>query len=119
MMDRAEQIARIIDPDSWAVMDGYAKEWGDKPWQWPDQFKHRESLSVARDVLALIDGTQPAQPPFERIPVTAEVRDWWTALGDAHLLTVLIKARDAFMVLGKQPIAEAIEEAAVRLARKG
>lgn len=54
-----ERIARILDPSSWAVMDGYLAEtqrkYRGQNVGWPaDQFKHKESMATARKVLAAI-----------------------------------------------------------------
>lgn len=54
----AEQIARIIDPSSWRVMDSYLAETKRKyagqhvGWD-PEAFKHKESLAKARKILGL------------------------------------------------------------------
>lgn len=55
----AEQIARIIDPSSWRVMDGYLAEtkrkYRGENVGWPsDQFHHKESMAKAQAILNLI-----------------------------------------------------------------
>lgn len=54
-----ERIARIIDPNSWAVMDSYLAEtkrkYRGQNVGWPaDQFHHKESMAKARAVLAAV-----------------------------------------------------------------
>ena len=54
-----EKIARIIDPSSWAVMDGYLSDMlrkykGQNIGYDPDAFKHKPSMKIAEKVLAAI-----------------------------------------------------------------
>lgn len=63
-----EVIARIVDPSSWAVMDGYLADMkrqyhGENIGYDPDQFKHKSSLKIADDILAAlsVSTTQAAQ----------------------------------------------------------
>lgn len=60
-----EQVARIINPSAWAVMDGYLEQTKRK-YQgqhvgWPaDQFQHKESMATARQILASLQVPSPA-----------------------------------------------------------
>lgn len=52
-----EEIARIIDPSSWRVMDSYLaktkRKYAGQNVGWPeDQFQHKESMAIARLVIA-------------------------------------------------------------------
>ena len=54
-----EKIARIIDPSSWAVMDGYLSDMlrkykGQNIGYDPDAFKHKQSMATARALLPII-----------------------------------------------------------------
>lgn len=54
-----EAMARIIDPSSWRVMDGYLAQMlrkykGEHIGYDPDAFKHKESMAIARAVLPVI-----------------------------------------------------------------
>lgn len=54
-----EKVARIIDPSSWAVMDGYLSDMlrkykGQKIGYDPDAFKHKPSMKIAEKVIAAI-----------------------------------------------------------------
>lgn len=54
-----EQAARIIDPSSWAVMDGYLKQMlrkykGQNIGYDPDAFKHKESMAIAEALWPLV-----------------------------------------------------------------
>lgn len=54
-----EKVARIIDPSSWAVMDGYLSDMlrkykGQNIGYDPDAFKHKPSMKIAEKVLAAI-----------------------------------------------------------------
>jgi hypothetical protein len=56
----AEQIARIIDPSSWAVFDGYLaqvkrKYRGISAGYDPAQFKDKASMAKAREILAALE----------------------------------------------------------------
>jgi hypothetical protein len=60
--EKAEKIARIIDPSAWAVMDGYLEQtkrkYRGQNVAWPaDQFKHKESMAKARAILATLSPT--------------------------------------------------------------
>lgn len=66
MTDQAsiEAMARIIDPSSWRVMDGYLaqakQEYKGQDGGWPeDQFKHKESMAKAREILAALQHAPP------------------------------------------------------------
>ena len=53
--EMVENVARIIDPDAWAVMDRYLGEvlrLGKAPD--PDNFSDKKSMTKARDVIAAI-----------------------------------------------------------------
>lgn len=55
-----ELIARIIDPSSWRVMDGYLEDtkrkYRGQNVGWPsDQFQHKESMAKAREILSALD----------------------------------------------------------------
>jgi len=52
-----ERVARIIDPSSWAVMDGelerMLRKYRGQHIGWPaDQFQHKESMALARAAIA-------------------------------------------------------------------
>ena len=54
-----EAMARIIDPSSWRVMDGYLAQMlrkykGEHIGYDPDAFKHKESMAIARAILPVI-----------------------------------------------------------------
>lgn len=54
-----EAMARIIDPSSWRVMDGYLAQMlrkykGEHIGYDPDAFKHKESMAIARALLPII-----------------------------------------------------------------
>ena len=54
-----EKVARIIDPSSWAVMDGYLSDMlrkykGQKIGYDPDAFKQKPSMKIAEKVIAAI-----------------------------------------------------------------
>ena len=54
-----EAMARIIDPSSWRVMDGYLAQMlrkykGEHIGYDPDAFKHKESMAIARALLPVI-----------------------------------------------------------------
>ncbi len=54
-----EAMARIIDPSSWRVMDGYLAQMlrkykGEHIGYDPDAFKHKESMAIARSLLPVI-----------------------------------------------------------------
>lgn len=54
-----EAMARIIDPSSWRVMDGYLAQMlrkykGEHVGYDPDAFKHKESMAIARALLPVI-----------------------------------------------------------------
>ncbi len=54
-----EAMARIIDPSSWRVMDGYLAQMlrkykGEHIGYDPDAFKHKESMAIARSLLPII-----------------------------------------------------------------
>ena len=54
-----EAMARIIDPSSWRVMDGYLaqtlrEDRGKRDDYRPDAFKHKESMAIARAILPVI-----------------------------------------------------------------
>jgi hypothetical protein len=54
-----EKVARIIDPSSWAVMDGYLSDMlrkykGQKIGYDPDAFKDKPSMKIAEKVIAAI-----------------------------------------------------------------
>jgi len=56
-MSIVEKMARVIDPESWSVMDGYLAEteckYRGKNAAWPqDQFKHKKSLKIAHAAIA-------------------------------------------------------------------
>jgi len=64
-----EELARIIDPSSWAVMDGYLKDMlrkykGENAAYDPDAFKHKASMKTARAVLASPTFTRLRNPPL-------------------------------------------------------
>ena len=64
-----EELARIIDPSSWAVMDGYLKDMlrkykGENAAYDPDAFKHKASMATARAVLASPTFTRLRNPPL-------------------------------------------------------
>ena len=57
--DLIEAMARIIDPSSWRVMDGYLAQMlrkykGEHIGYDPDAFKHKESMAIARALLPVI-----------------------------------------------------------------
>lgn len=57
--DLTEKVARIIDPSSWAVMDSYLEQtkrkYAGQNVGWPeDQFKHKESMAKAREILSTL-----------------------------------------------------------------
>ena len=57
--DVVESVARIIDPGSWIVMDGYLEDmkrkYRDQNFGWPaDQFQHEKSMAKARTILAAL-----------------------------------------------------------------
>lgn len=59
MNEHREAVARLIDPSSWRVMDSYLAEFLRKHRDVnagydPDNFKHKESLAIADDILAYI-----------------------------------------------------------------
>lgn len=54
-----EAMARIIDPSSWRVMDGYLAQMlrkykGEHIGYDPDAFKHKESMAIARALIPVI-----------------------------------------------------------------
>ena len=54
-----EAMARIIDPSSWRVMDGYLaqtlrEDRGKRDDYRPDAFKHKESMAIARALIPVI-----------------------------------------------------------------
>jgi len=54
-----EAMARIIDPSSWRVMDGYLAQMlrkykGEHIGYDPDAFKHKPSMKIAEKVIAAI-----------------------------------------------------------------
>ena len=54
-----EAMARIIDPSSWRVMDGYLAQMlrkykGEHIGYDPDAFKHKESMAIARAIIPVI-----------------------------------------------------------------
>jgi hypothetical protein len=56
-MERRERYARIIDPSSWRVMDGYLADMlrkykGQDVGYDPEQFKHKESLAIVDALIA-------------------------------------------------------------------
>lgn len=55
--DVVERVARVIDPGSWAVMDGYLADMkrkyrGQNAAYDPDNFKHKGSMATARAAIA-------------------------------------------------------------------
>lgn len=69
-----ERIARIIDPNSWAVMDSYLAEtkrkYRGQNVGWPaDQFHHKESMAKARAILDLF-------PQVTGTPEVTEAMQW-------------------------------------------
>lgn len=63
---RAETVARIIDPSSWRVLDGYladVKRLKNAGYD-PDNFKHQASLAKAQEIIAILD-----LPPLNGEPV--------------------------------------------------
>jgi len=68
-----EEMARLIDPSSWAVMDhalDYVKrKYAGQTIGWPaDQYKHKESMKKARAILTLIHAARIAGEPFKEAP---------------------------------------------------
>jgi hypothetical protein len=61
--DVVERVARLLDPSSWRVMDGYLAEVkrkyrGENAGYDPAAFKHKESMAMARAVIASLAGDQ-------------------------------------------------------------
>ncbi len=57
--DLIEAMARIIDPSSWRVMDGYLAQMlrkykGEHIGYDPESFKHKESMAIARALIPII-----------------------------------------------------------------
>lgn len=75
--DLREQVARIIDPGAWRVMDGYLAEMlrkykGEKVGYDPEAFKHKGSLAIADSILALISPSAVPGGETENRPETGE-----------------------------------------------
>lgn len=75
MIDQAsiEAVARIIDPSSWRVMDSYLeqakRQYKGQDVGWPeDQFKHKESMAKAREILAALQAA-----PFVDLEVEEQI----------------------------------------------
>lgn len=74
LADELEAVARIIDPSSWSVMDAekdrmLRKYKGQNIGYDPDQFRHKESMAKAQEVLAALRTPAPA-------PVSGEPVAW-------------------------------------------
>lgn len=59
--DARERIARVIDPSKWSVLDYYLAQMlrkyeGEKIGYDPEQFKDKDSLSKADQIIAIITG---------------------------------------------------------------
>ncbi len=88
--EMAEAVARIIDPSSWSVMDGYLaqtkRKYAGQNVGWPtEQFQHTESMAKAREIIATL---RPAIIAEERTATVAWLRsvgrpdarrdgNWW------------------------------------------
>jgi len=70
-----EAMARIIDPSSWRVMDGYLAQMlrkykGEHIGYDPDAFKHKESMAIARALLPVIRAhLEPTSEMVEAVEV--------------------------------------------------
>ena len=72
-----EAMARIIDPSSWRVMDGYLAQMlrkykGEHIGYDPDAFKHKESMAIARSLLPIIRAH--LEPTSEMVEAACRVR---------------------------------------------
>jgi len=76
-----EAMARIIDPSSWRVMDGYLAQMlrkykGEHIGYDPDAFKHKESMAIARAILPVIRAH--LEPTSEMLAIGNEAVDTCT-----------------------------------------
>lgn len=64
--EAVERVARIINPGSWAVMDGYLADMkrkyrGQNVAYDPDNFKHKGSMATARAAIAAMQESRDAE----------------------------------------------------------
>lgn len=76
-----EAMARIIDPSSWRVMDGYLaqtlrEDRGKRDDYRPDAFKHKESMAIARSLIPVIRAH--LEPTSEMLAIGNEAVDTCT-----------------------------------------
>lgn len=76
-----EELARIIYPSSWAVMDSYLAQMlrkykGENVAYDPEQYKHKESMTKARAILPIINRREAAAHAAGRAAERADVVAW-------------------------------------------